>query len=100
MIILGTDTFLYGKQLDRMNELGHKGSHNQFRIICRCKDVKDANRKCKALGIGDKVFRAGYYSETENEKELKLCATNDIWLAVDGILGIGDYVPAEEVFCE
>lgn len=100
MKVLGATTSLYGKQFDKMIDLGYKGSHNQFRIICKCRIVADANRKCELLGIAGKVFRPGWYSETGNEKELNLCETNDIWISVDGSAGGKHYVPAEEIFCK
>lgn len=100
MKVLGTTTYLHGKQLDRMKELGYKGTHGQFRIICKCRGMADANKKCEALGMQDKVFRYGWYSETGNKKELELCETKDIWFSIDGTLNLGNYVPAEEIFCE
>jgi uncharacterized Zn ribbon protein len=31
----GTNTFLGGDMLDKIKELGYKGSHSQFRIVCK-----------------------------------------------------------------
>lgn len=100
MKVLGTNILLGGKQLNRMKELGYKGSHNQFRIICKCRGMADANRKCQALGAHENIFRRGWYSETGNKKELELCESKDVWISVDGPGCSENYVPAEEVFCE
>ena len=96
MKVLGTNKNLYTDMINALKELGFTGNHNQFRIVCKCKSVADANRKCEAAGLGDKVFRSGWYSETGNKAELAICETTDIAICVDRTMG-GEYVTIEQV---
>jgi len=58
--------------------------------------MADANRKCTAAGLGDKVFVSGGCSETGNEIELNVCADTDIAINLGGIIG-DDYVTIEQI---
>lgn len=98
MKVLGTNTFFRGKALEKLKNLGYSGHHNQFRIICKCRGINDANRKCNELGICGKVFVANWCSETGNQEELSLCEKEDIWISIGGTnIGKG-YISAVELF--
>jgi hypothetical protein len=93
MKYLNTNTFITGNRLKALKELGYKGFHNQFRIICLCKSVADANKKCEEVGFGYKVFRQGWYSETGNKKEIEVCDKYGIAIKIDQtdiIIGVGE----------
>ncbi|MDD5022019.1 MAG: hypothetical protein PHR82_07855 [Endomicrobiaceae bacterium] len=81
--VLGTDVSIGGRMLDYIRERGYTGTHNQFRIICKCTSLYDANKKCSAAGLGDKVFVQRYTSETGNKIELELAEKEDIWIGTD-----------------
>ena len=98
MKVIGTEAFLPKNLADIMREYGYKGTHNQFRIICKCRGIKDANQKCIEAGFFNDIFYRGYTSETANEKELELCEQKEIWIAVDGVGISRQYVSAEELF--
>lgn len=88
--VLGTTTGLPKAYKDKLEELtGREFRHNQFRIICKCKSVADANRKCKEAGLHDKVFVSGWYSETGNKYELEFCEHEEIGISKSGT-GIGN----------
>ncbi len=98
MKVLGTNTFLYGNLLDKMSERGYSGSDNQFRIICKCRGVADANRKCKEIGLHDKIFSYnGFTMETGNKTELELCEKENIWFSINGTNIDKGYVSAKEL---
>jgi len=75
--VLGTDVQVYGTMLSAIRHLGHSG-HGQLRLIVKCKSMAEANRKCEVAGIGEKVFRSGWYAETGNIEELSICENTDI----------------------
>ena len=82
MKVLGTNTELSYEMLQKIKALSTgKIHHYQFRIICRCKGLTDANRKCEAEGL------SGWTDITGNKQELKLCEKEDIWICVDGTNG-------------
>lgn len=96
MKVLGTH-MMAGQDLSKaMKHFGYNGHHNQFRIICKCKSMADANRKCDAYNLGQKVFRSDYTSGTSNEKELNICEKTDIAFWVGGVNG-NNYVTIEQV---
>lgn len=83
MKVLGTNTSVGFDRLNALKELGYIGHHNQFRIICKCKSMADANRKCEAAGVGSKTFQSTYTSETGNKTELEICEKTDIAFGID-----------------
>jgi hypothetical protein len=96
MKVLGADIFLSRNWVDVLREFGYKGHHGQFRIVCKCKSMADANRKCAAAGLGDRVFRSGWCSETGNEKCFAAVEKSDIAICVDGVTG-EKYVTLEQI---
>lgn len=93
--VLGTTLFVYHEMLTILRECGYQGENRQFRLICKCKSVADANRKCEAAGLGEKVFRPGWYSVTSNKVELNVCETTDIAI---GFNQMGKtYISIEEI---
>lgn len=78
MKVLGTTASLNQDMLRAMEAFGFKSAHNQYRIICKCKSLAEANRKCAAIGLGQKVFRSDWCSETGNVTELEICEQTDI----------------------
>lgn len=98
MKVLGATTFLDGEPLRKIKEMGYTGSHNQFRIICKCRGIADANKKCGEIGIHSKVFNPGFCMETGNALELELCEKEDIWISIDGADVSKRYASAKELF--
>ena len=92
----GTNIFLYSKYRNAIINLGYKGSHNQFRIVCRSTSMAEANRMCDKLHLGEKVFTSGCTSQTGNDKEIELADKYGIIISIDGTLGL-DYVGIEEL---
>jgi len=100
MKYLGTNVFINGRRLKALKEFGYKGFHNQFRIICLCKSVADANKKCEEAGFGYKVFRQGWYSTTGNKKEMEVCDKQGVAIRVDQtdvVVGVEDLDNYKEV---
>lgn len=81
--VLGTTLFVYHEILTILRECGYQGESRQFRLICKCKSMADANRKCEAAGLGQKVFRPGWFNETGNKAELEFCESTDIAIRLD-----------------
>ena len=96
MKVLGTEIFLYNKMVEAIKAFGYKGNHGQFRIVCKCKSMADANRKCAAAGLGDKVFRSGWCSETGNVNALAAVEHSDIAFCVEGTIG-SNYITLEQL---
>lgn len=86
-----TTTPLYGHMNDKIVELGYKGSHNQFRIICKAKSRAEANRIAELYGLYKNTFEADYTSETGNELEVEIADKYGMIIAIDGTRG-GNYV--------
>lgn len=96
MKVLATNVLLPYEILQKLIHLSDRDlSDNQFRIICRCRGVADANRKCDANGLGEKVFLPGRYSIVVNGKELDLCKEEDIWIRIE--LGEDKYACIREL---
>ena len=96
MKVLGTEIFLYNTMMEGMKAFGHKGNHRQIKIVCKCKSMTDANRKCAAAGLGDKIFKSGWYSETENVKALAAVEHSDIAFCVESTTG-SNYITLEQL---
>lgn len=82
MKVLGTQGHIphsYWKKVEEI--LGETIPRNEFRIICKCKGIRDANEKCSSLGFPLKTFIPKYTSETYNEQELAACENGDVFVA-------------------
>lgn len=92
----GTNTNIYGAMNKKMHELGYKGFHNQFRIVCKAKSMAEANRKAESYGLGKKVFQPNYTSETGNEIELNLADKYDFIICLNGTGG-NEYIDIKTI---
>lgn len=100
MKVLGATFFPTYEITNILRELGgDKGFHGQFRIICKCKSMADANRKIQGLTNNGMVFRSNWCSETGNEIELDLCEQEDVWIRIDsnGLTKKEDYISKSEL---
>lgn len=89
-----TNVYFLNKHFNKMKELGYKGRHNQFRVVCKAKSMAEANRIAKSYGLGEKCFSRDYTAETGNGKEIELCEQHQFIVCVDGSLGL-NYVGIE-----
>lgn len=88
MKVLATNASLPYDMLQRVTSLSDRElPDNQFRVICKCRGIADANRKCEANGLGEKVFLPGWSYIVVNSEELELCKAEDIWICKDGVTG-------------
>ena len=97
--ILGSCVIIYGKLLEALKLRGYNGTHNQFRVVCRCTGLKDANEKLLSVGIGARTpFRKDYTGETGNKTELEYANKSEIGIAVcvNGVNG-NKYATIEEL---
>jgi len=78
MKFLYTYTLIGGEKLQALKEMGYRGSHGQFRVVCKCKSVADANKKCEEAGLGRNTYKRGKYGETGSDYEIQLLETTDI----------------------
>ena len=92
----GTTTLIRGDMRDKLMELGYKGSHSQFRVVCKAKSRAEANRIAKSYGFEENVFQANCTSETRNVKELELCDKYVFIVKIDGTQ-VDNYVGIEEL---
>jgi len=92
----GTNIFLYGDMLDKIRQLGYKGYHNQFRVVCKAKSKSEANRIAEGYGLGKDVFRPGYTCETGNNIEIEMADKHGFIICKDGTLG-KDYIGIKEL---
>lgn len=92
----GTNTMIYGEMSNKLRELGYKGTHNQFRVVCKAKSMAEANRKAESYELGKKVFRPEYTSETGNEIQIELCDKYGFIVCLGGTLG-NEYVGIESM---
>lgn len=97
MKILLTTTFIYGEYLEKLRSLGAPIHDHQFKIICKCRGIADANRKCKEAGLGDRVFVSEYSNVTTNEQHIDLCEKEDIWISRYGRKPNSDYISISEL---
>lgn len=65
MKVLGTNVMVGIEVLNKMREKGYSGHRSQFRIICKCRGITDANRKCKNLGLHDRAFVSSIHQRRE-----------------------------------
>jgi hypothetical protein len=92
--VLGTTASIRGKALQVLKELGADDHHAQFRVICKCRGLADANRKCEALGLGYNLFHRDYCTETGVQHEIDLCEKEDVWIRIGNN---GSYYSAVDV---
>lgn len=81
MKVLGTTINIpinYWRKAEQI--IGESIPRNEFRVICKCRGIDDANRKCHELGFREKTFIKNRTSETGNKTELELCETEDVWI--------------------
>lgn len=83
----GTLTMIGGEKADKLKELGYKGSHYQFRIVCKAKSRAEANRKAESYGLCKNTFRADYTCETGNELEIEMADKYGFIISLDGTKG-------------
>ncbi len=96
MKVLATNVSLPYEILQKLIHLSDRElPDNQFRIICRCRGIADANRKCETNELDEKVFLPGWSAIVVNGKELDLCNEEDIWIQIE--LGGDKYVCISEL---
>lgn len=83
----GTNTIIYDEKLVKLKKLGYRGSHDQFRIICKAKSRAEANRIAQSLGLGRNVLRPDYTSETGNKTELVFSDKFGFIICLSGTMG-------------
>lgn len=82
MKVLGTTGHIPYKYWKKVEEiLGETIPRNEFRIICKCKGMRDANEKCSSLGLYPKTFKQGFSCETANKQELEVCEQGEVFIA-------------------
>lgn len=82
-----------GKCLQKMHEMGVPVHKDQFRVICGCTSMADANRQCEAAGLNNKTFESGYTAETGNSKELEIAGKGGLFIKISN----DTYVSVEEL---
>ncbi len=91
--VLGTTAVIRGKYLQKLHEMGAPAHNTQFRVICGCTSMADANRQCEAAGLDYRTFQSDYTMETANEKELELAGESGLFIEISN----GRYVSVEEL---
>ncbi len=90
--VLGTNAVIIGSKLNKLRELGAPERERQFRIICGCTSLADANRQCKKAGLDDRIFQSGFSCETGNDKELEIAGNGGLYI----ILPDGRFISATD----
>ncbi len=80
--VLGTAAIIRGKYLQKLHEMGVPAHKVQFRVICGCTSIADANRQCEAAGLNNRTFESGYTAETANDKELELAGNGGLFIEI------------------
>lgn len=83
----GTNIMIYGEENKKLRELGYKGFHNQFRIVCKAKSRAEANRMAEGYGLGKNVFHPDYTSETGNVIEIEMANEHGFIICLGGTIG-------------
>ena len=91
--VLGTNAVIKGSKLNRLHELGAPEREKQFRIICGCTSLTDANRQCEAAGLDNRIFQRDYSTETYNSKELDIAGNGGLFISLPN----GRFVSANEL---
>lgn len=92
----GTYANIYGDMNKKIHQLGYKGFHNQFKIVCKAKSMAEANRKAENYGLGQKVFKTDYTSETGNKLEIEMADKYGFIVSIDGTSG-NKYVSIDKI---
>ncbi len=80
--VLGTNAVIIGSQLNKLRELGVPERERQFRVICGCTGLADANRQCEAAGLDNRTFQRGFSAETGNSKELEIAGDGGLYIVL------------------
>ncbi len=91
--VLGTNAVIIGSKLNKLHELGAPERERQFRVICGCTGLADANRQSEAAGLNDRTFQRNYSAETGNSEELKIAGNGGVFIR----LSSGKFVSAKEL---
>ena len=91
-----TITFLRGEMVDKLKELGYRGSHNHFRVVCKAKSRAEANRIAESYGLGKITFEPDYTNETGNDIEIEMADKHVFIVCINGTIG-RNYVSIEEL---
>lgn len=94
--VLGTDAVIIGSKLKKLRELGVPERERQFRVICGCTGLTDANRQCEAAGLDNRTFQRDYTSETGNTKEIEIAGNGGVFI----LLSNGNFVSANDLLGE
>lgn len=78
--VLGTNAVIIGSKLNRLHELGAPERERQFRVICGCTGLADANRQCEAVGLDNRTFHRDFSTETGNSKELEIAGNGGVFI--------------------
>lgn len=97
MKILSTTAFLSGDMLAAIRSFGLADNKRQFRVICRCRGIRDANEKCMRAGLGSGIFISEFTTETGNKDEIAMCLQEDIWITKGGTSITQGYVSVSEL---
>lgn len=82
--VLGTDTVIIGSKLNKLHELGAPEHKRQFRIICGCTSLADANRQCETAGLDNRTFQRDFSAETGNLMELEIAGEGGLYVVLPG----------------
>ncbi len=91
--VLGTDAVIIGSKLNKLRELGVPEHKRQFRVICGCTGLADANRQCEAAGLSNRTFHRNFSTETRNSKELEVAGNGGLFISLPD----GRFVPVNEL---
>ncbi len=91
--VLGTNAIITGSKLNKLHELGAPERERQFRIICGCTSLADANRQCEEAGLDNRTFQRNFSVETGNPNELDVARNGGVFISLPG----GLFVTAKEL---
>lgn len=91
--VLGTTVVFKGKYLQKIHKMDVPARINQFRVICGCTSMADANRQCESAGLDNRTFQSDYTSESGNDKELELAGNGGLFIEISN----DRYVSVEEL---
>ena len=91
--VLGTNTVIIGSKLKKLRELGAPKHERQFRVICGCTGLADANRQCEAAGLDNRTFQRSFSSETGNSEELEIAGNGGLYIKLPD----GRFISADDL---